>query len=114
MRIDVKGRDLPVSEDLRARVHKRFGKVSRMVSPLARMEVELMPERRNGKEPCCVEATLRLKGTTLRATGCGGDVTAALNDCERELARQVERHADKRRARRVARSMRTAQVQPGL
>jgi len=45
MRIEVKGRNLPVSEDLREHVTKRFRKVSRQVSELAELEVEVFEER---------------------------------------------------------------------
>ena len=45
MRIEVKGRNLPVSEDLKEHVVKRFRKVSRQVSELAELEVEVFEER---------------------------------------------------------------------
>ena len=117
MRIDVKGRNLPVSDDLEQRVHKRFAKVGRQVSPLARLQVELVADRQTGKDPCCVEATLELKGVTLRASARAADIGVALNRCEEDLGRQVKRTADKRRARRSERDRRTIsgpQVQPGL
>ena len=45
MRIEVKGRNLPVTDDLREHVEKRFRKVSRQVSELAELEVEVFEER---------------------------------------------------------------------
>ena len=45
MRISVKGRNVPVSDELRERVDKKFAKVGRQVSSLADMEVELIEER---------------------------------------------------------------------
>ena len=47
-----------------------------------------------------VEATLHLKGATLRAQDRGRDPRQAVNLCEEELTRQVKRHRDKRRGRR--------------
>ena len=41
MRIQVKGRNLHVSDDVREHVAKRFRKVAKQVSELAELEVEL-------------------------------------------------------------------------
>jgi putative sigma-54 modulation protein len=57
------------------------------------------------------EATLTLKGVTLRAKDNARDLRAAINLCEEELSRQVKRHREKRRGRRkgaTAESIRTA------
>lgn len=104
MQIEVKGRNLVVTEDLRRRVAKRFEKISRQVSPLARLEVELREER-NASIPDSqvAEATLHLKGVTLRAHDASPDILRSLNECADELTRQVKRHRDKRRRRREAR-----------
>ena len=57
------------------------------------------------KEPVYVaEATLFLKGTTLRAKDASKDVNHAINLIADEMAVQVKRHRDKRRGRREARS----------
>ena len=45
MRIDVKGRNVPVNDELRRRVDKKFAKVARQVSDLAYMDVELREQR---------------------------------------------------------------------
>jgi putative sigma-54 modulation protein len=104
MQIEVKGRNCPVTDELRERVEKRFGKVSRQVSDLARMEVEFWEER-NPANPRSevVEVTLYLKGTVLRAREATEDMAHSLNLCADEVARQVKRHRDKRRRRREAR-----------
>jgi len=63
MRIDIKGRNVNVGDGLRERVDKRFEKVGRQVSSLARMEVELWEERNPSiRESQVAEATLFLKG----------------------------------------------------
>ena len=41
MRIEVKGRNLPVSDELREHVAKRFDKIARQVSEFAELEVML-------------------------------------------------------------------------
>ena len=68
MQIEVKGRNLPVTDELRETVARRFEKVGKQVSELAVLEVELFEERNPANPDSQVaEATLRLKGTTLRA-----------------------------------------------
>lgn len=103
MRIDVKGRNCVISADLRERIEKRFDKVARQVSPLAELDIELREERNPSiRESQIAEATLRLKGVTLRATGSADNMPHAINTAADELTRQVKRHRDKRRARREA------------
>jgi putative sigma-54 modulation protein len=105
MRIEVKGRNLPVSEDLREHVVKRFRKISRQVSELAELEVEVFEERNPANPNSQVaEATLHLKGVTLRARDASPDLVHSINMISDELAIQVKRHRDKRRARREARA----------
>ena len=58
------------------------------------------------------EATLHLKGVTLRARDASGDLMHSINLCADELAVQVKRHRDKRRKRRESRVAAT-EVLPG-
>ena len=103
MRIDVKGRNTEVTEELRGRIEKRFAKVERQVSPLALMEVELSEERNPAiRESQVAEATLFLKGVTLRAREASDSMVHSVNLVSDDLARQVKRHRDKRRRRRAA------------
>jgi len=112
MRIEVKGRNLPVSEDLKEHVAKRFGKVGRQVSELAELEVELFQERNPAiADSQVAEATLHLKGTTLRARDASPDIVHSINMVADELAVQVKRHREKRRKRREARA--AAAKRPG-
>ncbi|MGI8804869.1 MAG: ribosome hibernation-promoting factor, HPF/YfiA family [Thermoleophilaceae bacterium] len=103
MRIDVKGRNTEVTEELRGRIGKRFAKIERQVSPLARLEVELREERNPAiRESQIAEVTLLLKGVTLRARAASDSMAHSVNEVSDELARQVKRHRDKRRRRRAA------------
>src|SRR6202011_6214471 len=105
MRIEVKGRNLPVTDDLREHVSKRFRKVSRQVSELAELEVEVFEERNpRVADSQVAEATLHLKGVTLRARDASPDIVHSINMASEELARQVKRNRDKRRNRREARA----------
>jgi putative sigma-54 modulation protein len=104
MRIQVKGRNIHVSDDVREHVAKRFGKVAKQVSELAELEVELSEERNPAiAESKVAEATLHLKGVTLRARDASGDLIHSINLCADEISVQVKRHRDKRRKRRESR-----------
>ena len=102
MRIQVKGRnEATVEAEWRARVERKLAKVARQVSPLADLEVELRAESNPSiKESQIAEATLHLKGVTLRATERSTDMTHSINLMAEDLARQVKKHRDKRRKRR--------------
>jgi putative sigma-54 modulation protein len=104
MRIEVKGRNLPVTDELRATVERRFEKVAKQVSELAELTVELCEDRDASPNTLVAEATLRLKGVTLRAQDSSRDPKHAINLVADELSRQVKRHRDKRRNRREARA----------
>jgi ribosome hibernation promoting factor len=103
MRIQVKGRNgAIVDEELIARIEKKLEKVGRQVSPLAELEIELREERNPSiKESQVAEATLHLKGVTLRASERATDMGHAVNLLAEDLARQVKKHRDKRRGRRM-------------
>jgi putative sigma-54 modulation protein len=105
MQIEVKGRNVAVTDELRETVARRFDKVGRQVSELAVLQVELCEER-NPANPISqvAEATLHLKGTTLRAREASRDMPHAINLVAEDLARQVKRHREKRRGRRDARA----------
>ncbi len=104
MRIEVKGRNVTVDEELKARAERRFEKVARQVSALARLELELYEERNPSiRDSQVAEGTLYLKGVTLRARDASEDLGHSINLVADELARQVKRHRDKRRGRREAR-----------
>ena len=105
MRISIKGRNTPVTDDLREHVEKRFAKIAKQVSPLAELELEVMEERNPAiAESQVAEVTLHLKGVTLRAHDASRDMIHSINLCADELSRQVKRHRDKRRKRRESRS----------
>jgi putative sigma-54 modulation protein len=109
MRIAVKGRNTHVGEALKDHVEKRFQAIARQVSELAELELELSEER----NPAIVdreiaEATLYLKGVTLRARAASADLMHSINECEEQLARQVKRHREQRRKRRATRAAQQA------
>jgi putative sigma-54 modulation protein len=103
MQIAIKGRNVQVTEDIRTHAERRMSKIARQVSDLARLELELYEERNpRVADRHVAEATLYLKGITLRARDASPDVLRSLHLVSDELARQVKRHRDKRRHRREA------------
>ncbi len=102
MRIHLQGRGGATADDeLFSRVEKKLEKVAKQVSPMAELNIELREERDPaGTE--VAEATLRLKGVTLRACERSNDMGHSVNLVADDLARQVKKHRDKRRGRREA------------
>ena len=101
MRIEIRGRNVEVTDELREHVTKRFARVGRQVSELATLEVELSAERNPSiADSQIAEATLHLKGVTLRAREASADLMHSVDLCADKLARQVKRHREKRRNRR--------------
>ena len=105
MQTEVKGRNVTVTDELLECVQRRFEKVGKQVSELAVLEVELSEERNPANpESHVAEATLHLKGITLRARDASRDPKHSINLVAEDMARQVKRHRDKRRGRREARA----------
>ena len=102
MQIEVHGRNLPVTEETRELISRRFDKVARQVSDLAVLRIELCEER-NPANPLSqrAEATLHLKGATLCAKEAAREMPRAINLLSEDLARQVKRLRDKRRGPRA-------------
>ena len=100
MRIEVRGRNLEVTEELRQHVAKRFARTARQVSELARLEVELYEERNPSiADRYVAEATLYLKGATLRAREASPEMLHSIHELAEDIRRQVKRHREKRRGR---------------
>jgi putative sigma-54 modulation protein len=103
MQIDIRGRNVTVTDELRTHAERRLAKVARQVSDLARLEIEIFHERNpRVADSQVAEGTLYLKGTTLRARDASPDMQHSLNLIVDDLARQVKRHRDKLRRRREA------------
>ena len=113
MLIEVKGRNVAVTDELREAVQRRFEKVSKQVSDVATLSVELAEERsQSGPDRIVAEASLQLKGTTLRCSDSAPDAKHAISLIADDMSRQVKRHRDKRRNRREARTIATSPATP--
>jgi putative sigma-54 modulation protein len=100
MRIEIRGRNVEVTDELRGHVLKRFRRIGKQVSELATLDVELYEERNPAIEDSQVaEATLRLKGVTLRARECSPNMGHTVHELAEDIRRQVKKHRELRRKR---------------
>ena len=100
MRIEVRGRNVEVDDELREHVLKRFRRVGRQVSELATLDVTIWEERNPAiADSQVAEATLRLKGVTLRAREASPEMTHTIHELSEDIRRQVKKHREMRRKR---------------
>jgi putative sigma-54 modulation protein len=106
MRIEVQGKNVEVTEELREAVVQRFQRVGQQVSAFAMLEVELREEKNPRiSDRMIAEATLGLKGVTLRAKEASPDMLHSIHELAEDIRRQVKKHRDKRRKRQTTRKM---------
>ena len=101
MRLQVKGRNVEVSEQIRTYAEDKLGKLDRHLAAPTRVELELAVERNpaiSGNH--IAEATIWTKGPVLRARESSSDMKASIDQLVDKLERQVKRYRDKRRGRR--------------
>jgi putative sigma-54 modulation protein len=100
VRIEVRGRNVEVTDELREAVQKRFARIGRQVSDLAQLDVELREERNPSiADRYVAEATIHLKGVTLHAGEASPDMLHSIHEVAEDMRRQVKRHREKRRKR---------------
>jgi putative sigma-54 modulation protein len=106
VQIEIRGRNLEVTDELRDAIEKRFARIGRQVSELATLEVELREERNPAiTDRYVAEATLHLKGVTLRAREASPEMLHTIHELAEDMRRQVKRHREKRRKRSRTRRM---------
>ncbi len=100
MRIEVRGRNVEIDDELREHVFKRFRRVGRQVSELAMLDVTVWEERNPAiADSHVAEATLRLKGITLHAKEASPEMAHTIHELAEDIRRQVKKHREKRRKR---------------
>lgn len=106
MRIEVRGKNVDITDEVREAVIQRFARVGKQVSELATLDVELCEERNPRiADRMVAEATLGLKGVTLRAKEASPDMLHSIHELAEDIRRQVKKHRDKRRKRQITRKM---------
>ena len=104
MRLQVKGRNLEVSDAIRTYAEQKLSKLERQLGDGARVDLELMLERNPSISSNHVaEATVWTNGPVLRAREASSDMRASIDQLTDKLVRQVT-HYRERRSRRGARA----------
>ncbi|TMM08963.1 MAG: ribosome-associated translation inhibitor RaiA [Actinobacteria bacterium] len=101
MELHVKGKNLEVSDAIRSYAERKLGKLDKQLSKLARVEVELAVEKNPSIAANQIaEATVWLKGHTLRARESTQDMKASIDELTEKLLRQVKDERDRKAAKR--------------
>ena len=100
MRLQVKGKNLDVSDSIRSYAEEKLRKLERQLADPTQIELELSVERNPSISANHVaEATIWTKGPTLRAREASADMRASIDQLVDKLERQVTRYRQKRRRR---------------
>ena len=98
MRLQVKGRNVEVSDSIRRYAEGKLAKLEKLVKDPTRVEVELHVEKNPSiSDNHVAEATVFTKGPTLRARESSADMKASIDQLVDKLERQVKRYREKRR-----------------
>src|SRR5229473_3161642 len=101
MELHVKGKNLEVSDAIRTYAERKLSKLDKQVSKLVRVEVELAVEKNPSIAANQVaEATVWLKGHTLRAREATRDMKASIDELTDKLLRQVREEREKKTSKR--------------
>jgi putative sigma-54 modulation protein len=96
MQLQVKGRNLEVSETILRFAEAKLRKLDRQIGETTRVELELSVEKNPSIAANQIaEATIFTKGPNLRARAASKDMRAAIDSLYDKLARQVKEHREK-------------------
>jgi ribosome hibernation promoting factor len=101
MQLEVKGKNLEVSDSIRTYAERKLAKLDRQVHELTVVELELAVEKNPSIAANQIaEATVWLKGHVLRGREATEDMKASIDELTEKLLRQVKAERDRRAARR--------------
>lgn len=101
MQLNVKGKNLQVSESIRDYAERKLSKLDKQVHELTRVEIELAVEKNPSvAENQVAEATVWLKGHTLRAREATRDMKASIDELTEKLVRQIREEREKKVSKR--------------
>jgi ribosome hibernation promoting factor len=101
MELQIKGRNLEVSESMRTFAERKLAKLGKLMHESTRVEVELSVEKNPSVAANQIaEATVWLKGRTLRAKQASRDMKSSIDDLTEKLHRELAELRDKRVTRR--------------
>jgi len=97
MRLQVKGKNVEISDAIRSYAEEKLGKLERQLADPTEVELELAVERNPSiADKIVAEATIWTKGPTLRAKERANDMRASIDLLTDKLERQVTRYREKR------------------
>ena len=98
MQLQVKGKNVEVSDSIRDYAETKLGKLERQLADPTKVELELSIEKNPSIAANHIaEATVWTKGPTLRARESAEDMRASIDLLVDKLERQVTRYREKRR-----------------
>jgi len=98
VRLQVKGRNVTVSDSLKDYAIEKLAKLEKHLNDAARLELELQVEKNPSiAENQVAEATVWTKGPVLRARESSQDMRASIDLSVEKLERQARRYRDKRK-----------------
>jgi putative sigma-54 modulation protein len=101
MQLQVKGKNLHVSETIRDYAERKLSKLDKQVHETTRVEIELAVEKNPSvAENQVAEATVWLKGHTLRAREATSDMKASIDELTEKLVRQIREERAKKMSKR--------------
>ena len=104
MRLQVKGRNVEISDSLRRYAEEKLGKLERQLADPTQVELELAVEHNPSIAANHIaEATIWTKGPTLRARESSTAFEASIDQLGDKLERQVKRYREKRSRREAGR-----------
>lgn len=104
MRLQVKGKNVEVSDSLVQYAQQKLGKLDKHLNDAARLELELAVERNPSiSDRQIAEATVWTKGPILRARESSQDMKASIDLLAEKLERQAKRYREKRQRKQLAR-----------
>ena len=91
MEYKITGKNITVTDDLRDYVEKRFAKFSKFFSD--ETEIHVLLSKTRGEEKA--EATIPMKGTTIRAEIADDDLYTAIDRLQTAVERQISKNRNK-------------------
>jgi putative sigma-54 modulation protein len=110
MRLQVKGKNLEVSDSIRSYAEQKLGKLTKQLPAEVQVEVELAVEKNPSiRANQVAEATVFTKGHPLRAREATSDMRASIDALTDKLMREVKTYREKRRQEPRRRAAQNAQ-----
>ncbi len=98
MRLQVKGKNLEISDSIRSYAEQKLQKLDKQLGDLVQVELELAVERNPAiRDNQVAEATVFTKGHSLRVKSTSTDMRASIDDVTGKLLREVKEYREKRR-----------------